>query len=1047
MRTHRRGNRIRVDYNRVMGACWLSALLLVGQSPALLANPTGGAVVAGAATIGAAGKTLTINQSTNSAIINWQTFSIASGETTKFVVPSSMSSTLNYVLSGNPSAIYGTLSSNGKVFLINPSGILVGASGRIDTAGFLGSTLNPNSSTGTLVFSGSSTASIDNQGSISASSGNVYLIASHVSNEGTLSAPQGEVGLAAGSTVLLQQAGDEHLFVQSNPIGTQRAVGVSNAGTIKAATVELKAAGGNAYALAINNTGSIAATGFKKINGQVYLTADTGVISNSGSISATGSAHGGTIKIASQTGTVTNSGIIDASATGTGGQGGSVSLTSAQGEVVNTGDVYSQGGAGGAGGDVDISGSVVDVESGVVNTLALDGTPGMFTLDPITLTVAPSGGDDTGAYVESQLALGDFTLEGDNTVTIEDNITWTAATTLTLQTTAPGGAILIDSPISGVNGGLTLDATPLTGIITTSNAGTVDVNTFTLENGTWNQIVGQNGLTVLPAFSTFHFHVQNLSTFERFAGGDGSDTPFEITDVYGLEGIDSPSGALLGDSFVLDNDIDASAAYHGGVGLGFRPIGNGTTAFTGTFNGNDFTISNLTVNDPTNDYSALFGETSSTALIENVNLTAETVTGVNAAGLVAINYGLIENSSASGTVTGATTSEDVGGLVAQNWGVIYGSSSGGSVVGGANSEADGGLVGSNIGGIELSFSTANVSGSNDVGGLVGYNYYNALIDNSYDSGSVTGVSGADNVGGIVGYNYGTVESSYTTSPVNGSGSTGGLAGDNGVGGSVVASYWATDAGTNGSLSTAGTDNGTVDEYTSGQTLSALADQSTFQPTGSGAGEWDFGTTWTTNDNTTTPELIGNGANNSGGGGNTGGGGYTPPVNLIDLASIDDGSGSNLVPVSTIPQNGDVSGGDNGSNSGGSPGDDFGGADQSGSGNGGLANSSGNGGLIGPGDSGVLGGGALGNFSNPAVYSAFGNALGPIVYTDLSAALGLDNGGYYPNDAKPGNGEATVDAGDCIVIENGKIQNVNPNQVPGPLKDALGNGTFQNMPGH
>ena len=89
-----------------------------------MANPTGGAVVAGSATIGSAGLTLNINQSSHNAIINWQQFSIASGETTKFFVPSSSSATLNRVTGGNPSAIYGSLQSNGIVYLINPSGIV-----------------------------------------------------------------------------------------------------------------------------------------------------------------------------------------------------------------------------------------------------------------------------------------------------------------------------------------------------------------------------------------------------------------------------------------------------------------------------------------------------------------------------------------------------------------------------------------------------------------------------------------------------------------------------------------------------------------------------------------------------------------------------------------------------------------------------------------------------------------------------------------------------------------------------------------------------------
>jgi filamentous hemagglutinin family protein len=1030
------------DHRRIIGASALSVLLLFGQSAPLLANPTGGAVVAGAATIGAAGKTLSINQSSNNAIINWQTFSIASGETTRFFVPSSTSTTLNFVAAGNPSAIYGTLASNGRLFLVNPSGILVGASGRIDTAGFLGSTLNPNASgSGTIVFSGDSTAGIKNLGTISASSGNVYLIANEVTNKGSITATQGNVGLAAGSSVLLQQEGDQHLFIQAGP-STKRAVGVTNSGSIQSATAELKAAGGNAYALAINNTGSISASGFKKVNGQVYLTADTGVISNSGSIRATGSSHGGTVHIASKTGTIDNSGIIDVSATAAGGKGGSVSLKSTQGLVSNTGVINAKGGTGGAGGDVDVSGATVDVGSGVVNTLAAGGQTGMFTIDPATLTIAASGGDETGAQVATDLATTDITLNADNAITINDSITWTSGTTLTLSTNVSGSTIAINAPISG--GALTIDAASASDLITTSNAGSINVAAFTLQNGTWQQIVGQNGLTTLPAFTaSIDFELQNGSTFERFAGGDGSiANPFQVTDVYGLQGIGSPSGNLLADSFVQNNDIDASSTSGWNGGAGFTPIGgNGMASFSGAYNGNDFSISDLTVNLPTGD-AALFGQVDASGVggqgtVEDVNLTADLIIGNNAAGLVAINLGFVEGSSADGTVNGAATSVDVGGLVALNEGVIFESSSSGMVQGGANSGADGGLVGSNPGTVELSFSSAFVTGSNDVGGLVGFNFSSGLVDDSFSSGPVNGTISA---GGLVGFNAGTIQASYTTSSVGGSGDVGGLVGKNSSSGTVVASYWATDAGSNQQegLTTFGLNNGTSDSYTSGQTLSALAEQSTFQPTGDGPGEWDFATTWTTNGNTETPQLLLGGANTGGG---TGG---TPPVNLIDLASQEDGSGSNLVPVSSVPQNPDVNSSDTDQDGG--NGGIFGNTDQSGNGNGGLANSSGNGGLIGPGDSGVIGDGTLGNFSNPAVYSAFGTALGAQVYVSLTDALGLDNGGYYPGDTKPSD-VTTVDSGNVIVIEGGKINNVAPADVPAPMKNALNNGAFNSMPGH
>ena len=217
--------------SKIASASSLSLLLFLSQTAPMLGNPTGGAVVAGSATIGNAGPTLTINQSSNQAIINWQQFSIATGETTKFIVPSSLSATLNRVTGGNPSAIYGSLQSNGIVYLINPSGIVVGPSGRIDTSGFLASTLDVSNQQflagGDLTFAGASGASIDNEGVVHASGGDVYLIANQVTNNGTLAAPQGTVGMAAGSEILFQQGANQHLFVQATPAGTTRALGVA----------------------------------------------------------------------------------------------------------------------------------------------------------------------------------------------------------------------------------------------------------------------------------------------------------------------------------------------------------------------------------------------------------------------------------------------------------------------------------------------------------------------------------------------------------------------------------------------------------------------------------------------------------------------------------------------------------------------------------------------------------------------------------------------------------------------------------------------------
>ena len=103
--------------------------------------------------------------------------------------------------------------------------------------------------------------------------------------------------------------------------------------------------------------------------------------------------------------------------------------------------------------------------------------------------------------------------------------------------------------------------------------------------------------------------------------------PFLIHNVNQLQFMDyAPS-----DSFQLASDIDASATSGWNADAGFTPIGNSSTPFTGTFNGNSYTISNLFINLPTTNDVGLFGHTSG-ATIENVGLVNANITGKNNVG-------------------------------------------------------------------------------------------------------------------------------------------------------------------------------------------------------------------------------------------------------------------------------------------------------------------------------------------------------------------------------------------------------------------------------
>ena len=127
--------------------------LMLASATHTWANPTGGTVASGSATIISTGSTLTVTNTPNT-VINWQQFSVGAGETTRFVQPSSSSAVLNRVTTSNASSLMGSLQSNGRVFLVNPNGILFGSGAQVNTASFTATTVNISDS---AVLSGNTT--------------------------------------------------------------------------------------------------------------------------------------------------------------------------------------------------------------------------------------------------------------------------------------------------------------------------------------------------------------------------------------------------------------------------------------------------------------------------------------------------------------------------------------------------------------------------------------------------------------------------------------------------------------------------------------------------------------------------------------------------------------------------------------------------------------------------------------------------------------------------------------------------------------------------
>src|SRR5882724_408254 len=275
----------------------ISGLLALGPLPAF-AGPEGASVVGGSATVSGAGTaTVTVTQLSASAIINWNTFNIGAGEITRFNQPSASSVVLNRVTGGQgPSQIYGTISANGRVFLINRDGILFGPSTVVDTAGFIATThdiKNDDFMAGRYNFGipGRPDASIVNHGTITAHNyGFAALVAPGVRNTGTITANLGTVAMAAsgngftldfyGDRLITLAVGDQ-IAAQVRDVATGQPLSalVKNDGKLRAngGRVELTAATARQVVdSVINNTGVVEANTFRQRGGTIVLSAGTG---------------------------------------------------------------------------------------------------------------------------------------------------------------------------------------------------------------------------------------------------------------------------------------------------------------------------------------------------------------------------------------------------------------------------------------------------------------------------------------------------------------------------------------------------------------------------------------------------------------------------------------------------------------------------------------------------------------------------------------------------------------------------------------------------
>lgn len=490
-------------------AAWAAGLYIIGTGATAYALPEGGQVAAGQAAITTAGSTMTIAQQTAQAIINWQNFGIGSGEAVHINQPNSQAMLLNRVIGSNPSEIFGQLTANGQVILVNPNGVFFRPGSSVDVGGLTASTLNIANEDflkGQLRFAGDSQNPVINAGNITAQNGYVNLLAKEVVNEGIIAAQTGSVNLAAGSGMSLDYNGDGKMTVAVTDGAYQSAVANKKLIQADGGLVVMTASGKDALMdSAVNNSGMIQANTLGEATGQISLTGDN--IATTGAISADGGSngHGGTIKIIANHKTAVD-GQLSA-------QGGQLS---------------------GDGGFIETSGDIVSIgDHSSIQANAPQGKAGQWLIDPVNITISDDGLEDyefgvdiSTSFVTNTLGNGTnvtldthrhgydegminvngeinvksnhnsatLTLKANQAININKNITFTGekAPNLTLETTEAGSSINNGANINIGNGTLNI-TTGKNGVL---NAGSIGADTV---NITANTIKHTKGVTVTPS--------------------------------------------------------------------------------------------------------------------------------------------------------------------------------------------------------------------------------------------------------------------------------------------------------------------------------------------------------------------------------------------------------------------------------------------------------------------------------------------------------------------------------------------------------------------
>lgn len=808
----------RVMLDKRIAQKWLVFFVALLMATCTFANPVLENVASGNVTIQQSGNTTQVNQASQQAIINWQSFNINANEKMQFVQPNANAVALNRI---NPtqgaSQIYGQLSANGRIILVNQAGIYFGPNARVDVSGLIASTADitdANFLAGKYHFDQASSynGSVINAGKIVASNnGLVALLGTAVRNDGLIQANLGSIVLGSGRQFTLDLSGDQLINFSVDAASAAAGVdqrghtvnyGVKNTGGLIANGGRVLISAQTAQSVlnnAINMKGVDVAQSVAQHNGEIILSAGPqGTVKVSGKLnaSARSGSHtkGGTIKVLGNTVRLTSSAILKANGQTDGGTiliGGNIqgkgpeqnaqTANVAQGATMSAnagaygnggtivvwsdGDTYARGtfsamggSASGNGGFLETSGHVLDVNGIHLNLQAVRGATGTWLLDPYNLYINNNSTTATGTGTSGNPFTSGAT---DSYLNANALMGYLADANITLQTTN-SGSIQVDSALSWSS------ATTLSLL----SAGNIYLNaainapagglSLSAVNGAQSIIGGTIGSgTIGNAVGTAAYSI-NVANFILQSGQwFQANTSLPV--------------------FNVTNNFSIAAG----------------TTYNGAFNA-QFTRINTTSGNGITDVFGLQGIATgplSTSYQVNNNIDATFTSKWNSgAGFVPI--GNSSTNYYSGMFNGQNYT--INGLYinlpAKNYVGLIGYAKNATVdnttltnVYVSGTTGVGSLVGYALQGLTASYNTyasGSVIGSgNGVGGLLGYLDTSGAHTLSYDvsSGSLTVSGGGAWLGGLVGYFYGTsLSNSYSTGPIyvtgNNANQIGGLVG-------------------------------------------------------------------------------------------------------------------------------------------------------------------------------------------------------------------------------------------------------------------------------